>query len=73
MDYQRHLALDGLKDEADGLGVLAGLGETPALPGQKGANVQTYEAVSCAGCGKLIRRPKPALPFSYCRTCRGRK
>ena len=31
-----------------------------------------YEATHCAGCGKRISRPAPALPYSYCRTCRGR-
>ncbi len=28
--------------------------------------------VNCAGCNKAIKRLAPALPYSYCRDCRGK-
>ena len=31
------------------------------------------ERVHCAGCAKMIVRQAPALPYSYCRVCRGEK
>jgi len=37
-----------------------------------GAVAMAHTLTTCAGCGKVIVRLAPALPYAYCRICRGR-